>query len=310
MTPEICGEVSQNPGQTETRLNSSRPPATNPTPALQDPLWPKLKDFSIDPPEATYRFATRLALENAWTPAFTERVLFEYRRFLFLAMRAGHPVAPSDAVDQAWHLHLLYTESYWGELCPQVLGRPFHHGPSKGGSAEDTKFANWYERTLDSYTRYFGHRPPADIWPPVALRFEGKRHYQRVALEDAWVIRKPRFLPRRRTAFAAVGLAAPPLILAEANSDVSIWIVFFFLALGVIAIIGIVRKGGGGRGGGGSCGGSGCGSSGGSESGHGHGHGGGDGGHGGGHGCGGHGCGGGGHGCGGGSCGGGCGGGH
>ncbi|MEK6230809.1 MAG: hypothetical protein N2A42_03075 [Luteolibacter sp.] len=33
----------------------------------------------------------------------------EYKRFVALAMLAGHPVTPSEEVDQAWHLHLVYT---------------------------------------------------------------------------------------------------------------------------------------------------------------------------------------------------------
>ena len=145
------------------RLHSTAPKA------FTDPLWKKLADFQVDGPDAEYRFATRLAGENGWTPEFTARVLDEYRRFLFLAMRAGHPVAPSDPVDQAWHLHLLYTESYWGELCPNVLGQPFHHGPSKGGRTEDAKFTDWHAAApLDSYDLLVcGRRPSADIWRTV-----------------------------------------------------------------------------------------------------------------------------------------------
>ena len=36
----------------------------------------------------------------------------------------GRHIGPSDEVDQAWHLHLVYTRSYWGEFCPNVLGKP------------------------------------------------------------------------------------------------------------------------------------------------------------------------------------------
>ncbi|EDY18975.1 conserved hypothetical protein [Chthoniobacter flavus Ellin428] len=294
-------------GEKEERRCGQTTLGNNTPSALADPLWSKLREFRIDTPDTTFHFATRLANENGWTPSFTVRVLEEYRRFLFLAMRAGHPVSPSDAVDQAWHLHLLYTESYWGELCPQILGRPFHHGPSKGGAAEDAKFTDWYERTLDSYARYFGQHAPADIWPPIAIRFHGKKHYQRICLNDAWVIRKPRF-HRRRSAFAAVSLGTIPVILAEADGDFPLGLVVFVIVVALILIvINKVGRGGGGTGGSG-CGGADCGGGGdsGGSSHHG-GHGSSDsGGHGGGHSCGGHGCGGGGHGCGGGSsCGGG-----
>ena len=67
-------------------------------------------------------------------------MISEYRRFVFLALAAGHPVTPSDQVDQAWHLHLLYTNSYWNRFCGETLGRRLHHGPTQGGASERDKF--------------------------------------------------------------------------------------------------------------------------------------------------------------------------
>lgn len=96
-------------------------------------------------------FAQRLALENAWSIAFPERVIHEYKRFIFLAASAGHPVTSSDQVDQAWHLHLT--------LCHDVIGRPGHHTPTQGGSAELRKFDVWYLRTLASYRASFAQPP-------------------------------------------------------------------------------------------------------------------------------------------------------
>jgi hypothetical protein len=63
-------------------------------------------------------------------------VLGEYRRFLFLAMEAGHPVSPSRAVDLAWHQHLLDTRSYWQLLAgvlPQGAGPAVAPHPIAGG---------------------------------------------------------------------------------------------------------------------------------------------------------------------------------
>ena len=89
----------------------------------------------------------------------------EYRRFLFLAMEAGHGVCPSPAVDQAWHQHLLDTRRYWEQFCPEVLGSPLHHSPSQGGAAERQRLEAWYRQTLASYERVFGESPPAEVWP-------------------------------------------------------------------------------------------------------------------------------------------------
>lgn len=131
-----------------------------------DPLFERLQSFAFDEPSAATPFTARLASANGWTVARARRVLDEYRRFLWLAMRAGHKVSPSPAVDAAWHEHLCHTRSYWDDLCGRVLGRPLHHEPSRGGAEEAAKHAAMYAQTLASYRRWFGE-PPADVWPPV-----------------------------------------------------------------------------------------------------------------------------------------------
>ncbi len=156
-------------------------------------LYDRLIEFSLDQPEAKLTFSQRLARENGWSMSFTRRVVFEYKRFAFLAVTAGHPVTPSDEVDQAWHLHLLYTRSYWDEFCGKVLQTPLHHGPTRGGQQESHKFHNWYAQTLASYERLFGEAPPADIWPPIHQRFHFANRFERVNLGRYWLIPKLQF---------------------------------------------------------------------------------------------------------------------
>lgn len=145
----------------------------------------------LDQPGASLPFSVRLARDNAWSQAYAERVVADYRRFVFLAATAGHPVTPSEEVDQAWHLHLVYTRSYWDELCGEVLGFPLHHGPTVGGPAEGAKFTDWYQRTLESYRRLFGTEPPADIWPPPGERFANADRFRRINTAEQWVVPKP-----------------------------------------------------------------------------------------------------------------------
>ncbi|MDA0812281.1 MAG: hypothetical protein O3C21_07850, partial [Verrucomicrobia bacterium] len=109
-------------------------------------LMCRLDGFALDTAGDALRFSDRLARENGWSRELSLRVMKEYRRFLYLCMEAGHPVTPSDAVDQAWHLHLCYTRSYWEDLCDGVLGRKLHHGPTRGGDDEGAKFHGWYTR--------------------------------------------------------------------------------------------------------------------------------------------------------------------
>src|ERR1044071_7485961 len=155
-------------------------------------LWPRLEQFQLDAPEAALPFSARLARENNWSPAYTRRVIHEYKRFAFLAVAAGHPVSPSEDVDQVWHLHLTYSQNYWKIFCPEILGQPLHHQPTKGGSDEREKFGDWYLKTLESYREHFGEEPPCDIWPTPEARDAEKHNFIRVDRERNWVIPKPR----------------------------------------------------------------------------------------------------------------------
>ena len=77
---------------------------------MADPsLLARIEAFGLDVPGAPDPFSRRLARENGWPTAYAERVVREYRRFVVLAVSAGHAVTPSEQVDQAWHLHLLYS---------------------------------------------------------------------------------------------------------------------------------------------------------------------------------------------------------
>src|SRR5688572_1762286 len=133
-------------------------------------LYDRLRTFSIDEGPASLPFEARLARANGWSRTYAGRVIAEYRRFLFLAATAGEPVCPSEDVDAAWHLHLTYTRSYWQRLCGEILGRPLHHEPTKGGREEAGKHRHMYTHTLAVYRDAFGAEPPAAIWPPADTR--------------------------------------------------------------------------------------------------------------------------------------------
>lgn len=145
--------------------------------AFQDPLYQQLKDFPFDALVAKRPMSARLRSENGWSAETTDRAIEEYRRFLYLAIRAGHPVSPSVPVDQVWHTHLIYTRSYWDELCGKVLMRPLHHEPSQGGAEEATKYAQWYRKTLKSYRDHFLEEPPTDLWPRAPQLTHGHRSF-------------------------------------------------------------------------------------------------------------------------------------
>jgi hypothetical protein len=169
-------------------------------------LLQRVTAFSFDEGKPAFPFAARLARDNGWTLAYAARAIEEYRRFMFLAVVSGHPVTPSDQVDQAWHLHLLYTHSYRDRFCNDVLQRRIDHHPTMGGREEGAKFLRWYDDTLSSYRRHFGE-PPADIWPPAAVRFGDDLGYVRVNVKRNLVVSKARLRLLTEIGAAAVLVA-------------------------------------------------------------------------------------------------------
>jgi hypothetical protein len=169
-------------------------------------LYARLLAFAVDEGTPALTFEARLARENGWGPDYARRVVAEYRRFVFLAATAGHTVCPSEQVDQAWHLHLTDTRSYWDRLCGGVLGRPLHHTPSRGGHDEADHYRSLFARTLDSYRAAFGEDPPADVWPPADERFGDDLRAVRVNTADSWVV--PKSAVRRAGGDACAVLAA------------------------------------------------------------------------------------------------------
>ncbi len=171
--------------------------------AVQKDLWSRIEAFSLDAIDAAYPFSKRLAHENNWSLAFARRVVEEYKRFMFLAVVAGHEVTPSQEVDEAWHLHLIYTKSYWDEFCGKVLGKPIHHNPTRGGETERKKYGSLYNRTLDSYRNFFNEAPPADIWQSEPVRFKKVAELKKINVKENWVIPKPKFLGASRAVIFA-----------------------------------------------------------------------------------------------------------
>ncbi len=152
--------------------------------------WKKIKNFEIDDDDISLSFTDRLARENGWTIEYCIRCIEEYKKFIYLMTITSHPLTPSDQIDQVWHLHLLYTQSYWIDFCEKTIGKKIHHGPTKGGENEKNKFTDWYEKTKELYQNIFENKIPIDIWPSSQIRFSDI-NFQRVNINKNWIFKKP-----------------------------------------------------------------------------------------------------------------------
>ena len=201
-TPRHAGDSARHPDhparpprpQTATPAGHGTSTAREPT----CPLWQRLARHAWDDPQDARPFSARLRHTTGWSAAHIQRVLVEYQRFLYLAVRRRGRVCPSGAVDEAWHTHLLDTPRYFGAFCPQVLGTTLHHVPDRGSGTRDD--ARQYRATLRAYRWAFGEPPPADIWPAPAQRWAERRRH--VDLHSHWL------LPRPGHAGRAMGRAA------------------------------------------------------------------------------------------------------
>ncbi|OQP47788.1 hypothetical protein A4H97_30975 [Niastella yeongjuensis] len=168
-------------------------------------LWSSIQQFPLDDPNAAITFSHKLAAKQNWLPFFTERVIEEYRKFLFLCCISPNGASPSQVVDEAWHLHLTYTKSYWIDLCKNTLNKDIHHHPSRGGDEEDHKHHDWYAETLLLYESVFGSPPPDDIWPPP---------------QNELPIREPAWHIRNEVLVLIVTLLSLPLIASAIQHNV------------------------------------------------------------------------------------------
>jgi hypothetical protein len=144
-------------------------------------LWNRIQGFSLDAPDADFPFSKKLAKEENWSLDFTRKAIEEYKKFVYLCCILPNGASPSRIVDKVWHMHLIYTQNYWEEFCPDILKRPLHHHPSKGGTAENEKHLSWFQDTLESYRKVFQEEAPDEIWKELKKKSAVKSWLKRMS---------------------------------------------------------------------------------------------------------------------------------
>jgi len=80
-----------------------------------------------------------------------------YRRFL--ALKARYPreaIAPTEIIDEMWHLHMLHPRAYHRD-CMQAFGFILDHNPGFGAEKDEADaLAATFARTAERYEREFG----------------------------------------------------------------------------------------------------------------------------------------------------------
>lgn len=147
------------------------------------------------------------------SPAYGNRVIEEYAKFILIAQALGHENARcSKPVDEAWHQHILHTRHYQ-RMC-EAIGFVLHHEPDKLNNSVQHSNAE-YERTLACYLELFGAEAPRDIWyrPGDSVITES-------GLPDTQLSAIVRVLPRGSAVDLGSGDGRNALLLAKSGFDV------------------------------------------------------------------------------------------
>jgi hypothetical protein len=103
--------------------------------------------------------AKRLCLEQGCEMSAAKNWLQEVGKFLYVCHESNIRLTPSEKVDQAWHVFILFTHDY-REFCHHFFNRFIDHFP--GGEADENR--NQYTLCLESLVKYFGYADKA-YWP-------------------------------------------------------------------------------------------------------------------------------------------------
>ena len=126
-----------------------------------DPLWLKLNLMNAEGVAAFAPMLRAMQTQMGQNAEMAQRVIEEYRKFLFLAMRAGHQVIPPGIVNDVWTAHIESVHNYWESLAQIISERPMTEGSDARAFAS---MADAWKATLESYEKIFGAKPPMDIW--------------------------------------------------------------------------------------------------------------------------------------------------
>jgi hypothetical protein len=126
-----------------------------------DPLWLKLNMMNAQGMQAFAPLMTMMEQQMGVSSEMAGRVIEEYRKFLFLAMRAGHQVIPPGVVNDVWMSHMQNAQNYWENLGKMIAERPVAGGMDAKSMGN---MGDAWAQTLKSYEAIFGTKPPMDIW--------------------------------------------------------------------------------------------------------------------------------------------------
>ncbi|MEO0913544.1 MAG: hypothetical protein AAFY59_11225 [Pseudomonadota bacterium] len=144
-------------------------------------LWFRLQGYPLGGLADGYLHSRAFAAETGWKPAYTEAVVEEYRKFLYLACVSDGAAMPPPDVDYLWSLHRERSrETYIEALCVGVLDKLVKH-PGTSGKLSKSAFKRHFSATRKLYQEEFGEAPAPAVWGGQT-RFSKRRWGHRFAV--------------------------------------------------------------------------------------------------------------------------------
>ncbi len=98
-------------------------------------------------------------------PTHVDEVEVEYRRYLGILAAFPEGRFPiSEAVDDMWHTHLLFTHDY-EQMSKATRGTFIYHEPVKNEEERQSLIPVYLTETLGKYEELYDEIPPKQYWP-------------------------------------------------------------------------------------------------------------------------------------------------
>lgn len=107
----------------------------------------------------------RISREMKCSVERAEVLFADVVKFLWMASTTNEVRIPTPAIDEAWHVFLLFTKDYMS-FCDEFCGGYMHHQPHRGEKIDIT--LELVTPTIDHMAAAFG-APPSSNWDYVSL---------------------------------------------------------------------------------------------------------------------------------------------
>lgn len=119
----------------------------------------------------------RISVNYNFPVEFSEGLVKEVKRMLFLVVVSKEKISPSNRIDCAWHEMILFTKFY--KEFSRFIGCFVHHNPFESDKKDETetyeeiiknlgqkrKGTNVYNKTKENYEFFFREIPDSRYWP-------------------------------------------------------------------------------------------------------------------------------------------------